>query len=802
MTNHWLSVVVFAPLVGAAVCWLVGRRVRDERFIGVVACGSVAVSALVAFYVAFTQSGGAALTGDAPVMSHLWTWIQVGDFRADYGFAMDRLSGVYACFITFVGFLIHLFATGYMHGDKGFYRFFAYLNLFMFMMLTLVLADNLLLMFVGWEGVGLCSYLLIGYYTDRKEAGDAAKKAFVANRIGDWGVVLGIMLVFWLTAGAGHPSISFFDKTAAMLGEGSGVASALKTIGAMSVEPFGWATIFAGGITSAAVLLFIGATGKSAQIPLYVWLPDAMAGPTPVSALIHAATMVTAGVYMVVRCSFIFKNAPTALFIVAVVGAATAIFAATIGLAQNDIKKVLAYSTVSQLGYMFLACGVGAFVAAIFHVMTHAFFKALLFLGSGSVIHGMHHEQDMRRMGGLKKYMPITFATMAAGWLAISGFPLLSGFFSKDEILWKTWSSEAAGTAGAGKFLWVVGIITAGITAVYMTRLMVMTFWGPERFREAHAGGEADEAHAHAHDEGRAPHDARLASEGDRPHHAPGESVGSHAHEVGTHGGTHGADAHGPHQLAADFEDEDEQEEHHHGPVEPHESPWTMTVPLVVLAILSVAGGWVGIPYVLSGGAVPNVFEQTLEPVVAHAPERGATAAHGAAATEHGAGATAEAPASHGNEGSVPQSVGEGEAGRAPAAEHAHDPAEVAQERLFTGISIVVGLIGIGIGFYVFGKRPLLRMPRLLEEKYYVDEAYDAAIIEPVKTVSREGLWRFFDVTVIDGVVNGVGRGMSALGNVLRHLQPGFVRSYAAIILLGALAVVAYFAYNAFQFYR
>jgi NADH-quinone oxidoreductase subunit L len=762
MTNHWLSVVVFAPLLGAAINWLVGRRVRSERLIGVVACGSVGVSAVAAFYLAFVAGGGALRNEPAvPVMSHLWTWIQVGDFRADYGFAMDRLSGVYACFITFVGFLIHLFATGYMHGDKGFYRFFAYLNLFMFMMLTLVLADNLLLMFVGWEGVGLCSYLLIGYYTDKKEAGDAAKKAFVANRIGDWGVVLGIMLVFWLTAGAGHPSISFFDKTVG----GDVVTSALKTIGAMPVEPFTWRAIFmivpgAVGITTAAVLLFIGATGKSAQIPLYVWLPDAMAGPTPVSALIHAATMVTAGVYMVVRCSAIFSHAPTALFIVAVIGAATAIFAATIGLAQNDIKKVLAYSTVSQLGYMFLACGVGAFVAAIFHVMTHAFFKALLFLGSGSVIHGMHHEQDMRRMGGLRKYMPITFATMAAGWLAISGFPLLSGFFSKDEILWKTWSSESAGTAGAGKFLWVIGIITAGITAVYMTRLMVMTFWGTERFREAH-----DEHAAHA--------------------------------------------ASDSHHAAADSEDEedDEHEEHHHGPVEPHESPWTMTVPLVVLAILSIVGGWVGIPYALSGGVVSNYFEQTLEPVVARAPEHGeatggAAVSHGEGGVEHGAGATAEPPASHGNEGSVPQSVGEGEAGRAPASEHAHDDAEVTSERIFTGISILVGLVGIGIGWMVFRKRPLLEMPRLLENKYYVDEAYDAAIIEPVKTASREGLWRFFDVGVIDGAVNGLGRGMSMLGGVLRHLQPGFVRSYAAIILIGALAVVGYFAYNAFQFYR
>jgi len=760
MTNHLLSVIVFAPLAGSLICWLAGRRVRSERFIGVVACGSVAVSAVLAFYIAFTGAGGAALTNPTatPVMSHLWSWIQVGSFRADYGFAMDRLSGIYVCFITFVGFLIHLFATGYMHGDRGFYRFFAYLNLFMFMMLTLVLADNLLLMFVGWEGVGLCSYLLIGYYTDRREAGDAAKKAFVANRIGDWGVVLGIMLVFWLTSGAGHPSISFFNKTPAMLGGGDGLVSALTTIGHMNVEPFAWRMIFAGGITSAAVLLFIGATGKSAQIPLYVWLPDAMAGPTPVSALIHAATMVTAGVYMVVRCSAIFSHAPTALFIVAIIGAATAIFAATIGIAQNDIKKVLAYSTVSQLGYMFLACGVGAFVAAIFHVMTHAFFKALLFLGSGSVINGMHHEQDMRRMGGLKKYMPVTFATMAAGWLAISGFPLLSGFFSKDEILWKTWSSESAGTAGVGKFLWVVGIVTAGLTAVYMTRLMVMTFWGGERFREAHAGGKADEAHSHGHD----------AASG---------------------------------ALAPD--DDEEEEEHHQGPVEPHESPWMMTVPLVVLAVLSVVGGWVGIPYALSGGAVPNYFEQTLEPVVASAPKVGESSAGAGegGVVESRAGASAQSPAAHGNEGALPQSVGEGEAGRVSPAEHAPDASEISAERMFTIISIIVGLLGIGVGWVWFKSRPLYEMPRLLENKYYVDEIYDEALVEPIKNGSRGLLWQFFDVGVIDGIVNGIGRATRELGGVLRYLQPGFVRSYAAIILLGALAVVGYFAFSAYQLF-
>ena len=471
MENHLLSVVVFAPLVGAVVNWLVGRRVRSEAFVGVVACGAVAVSAVCAFLVAFSEGSGAALLHEParPVLSHLWTWMQVGDFRADFGFAMDRLSGIYACFITFVGLLIHVFATGYMRGDKGFYRFFAYLNLFMFMMLTLVLADNLLLMFVGWEGVGLCSYLLIGYYTDRREAGDAAKKAFVANRVGDWGVVLGIMLVFTLTG-----SISFFDKSPAVLGEtGAGVASALKLIGQMPTDAFTWGAIFAGGLTSAAVLLFIGATGKSAQIPLYVWLPDAMAGPTPVSALIHAATMVTAGVYMVVRCSAIYSKSPTAMLIMAVVGALTALFAATIGITQFDIKKVLAYSTVSQLGYMFLAMGVGAYAAGIFHLVTHAFFKACLFLGSGSVIHAMHHEQDMRRMGGLRRYMPITFWTFFISTLAIAGLPPLAGFFSKDEILWKAFLSNP--------ILWGIGACAAFMTAFYMFRQVFMTFFGEIR---------------------------------------------------------------------------------------------------------------------------------------------------------------------------------------------------------------------------------------------------------------------------------------------------------------------------------
>jgi NADH-quinone oxidoreductase subunit L len=779
--NNYLSLIIFAPLVGAAINWFIGRRLRSEAFIGTVACTAVGISTVVAFIIAFGHDG--ALHSNAPILDHLWTWISVGTFRADFGLAMDRLSGIYALFITFVGLLIHIFATGYMHGDKGFYRFFAYLNLFMFSMLTLILADNFLLMFVGWEGVGLCSYLLIGYYTDRKEAGNAAKKAFIANRVGDWGVVLGVLLIFFLTSQAGSPSISFFDKPA------QGVTSALTTIGGMAADPFTWGAIFAGGITSIAVLLFVGATGKSAQIPLFVWLPDAMAGPTPVSALIHAATMVTAGVYMIVRCNAIYTNAPTAMFIVAIVGAATALFAATIGLAQNDIKKVLAYSTISQLGYMMLACGVGAFVAAIFHVMTHAFFKALLFLGSGSVIHGMHHEQDMRRMGGLRKYMKITFLTMCAGWLAICGIVPFSGFFSKDEILWKTWSTHSN---SYGKILWVVGAVTAGLTAIYMTRMMVMTFWGTERFREAHAGGQADEAHAHAYDEGDKPHDAQTISAGDRPHHEPGEKTDAHhAHDA------HNEAAHD--EAAAHVVDDDDEDSHHadgHGVHTPHESPWVMTVPLIVLAILSTVGGLVGVPYALSslvGLKDVNVFEHTLEPIIAHAPEatEGATPAHNEGTTEN---PRFVSPSPQPHDGASPLSVGEGSKNEPPG-ERLHTPEEVNAERLFSGISLLIALTGIGIGWFMFQKRPLQKMPSLLENKYYVDEAYNAAIINPIKAGSREGLWKLFDIGVIDGIVNGLGRSVTQIGGVIRYMQIGFVRSYAAIILFGALTVIGYFVY-------
>lgn len=710
--NNLLSIIIFAPLFGAVINWLIGGYLKDksysEKFSGLVGCGAIAISTIVAFMIAFgigTPHPGA-LFADKPILDQIWTWIEVAGFRADFALGMDRLSGVYACFVTFVGLLIHIFATGYMHGDKGFYRFFAYLNLFMFAMLTLVLADNYLLMFVGWEGVGLCSYLLIGYYIKRDEAREAAKKAFVMNRIGDWGVLMGIFLIFTLTG-----SISFFDKTV----DGQQVQSVFSfVLTNMAAEPFTWGAIFAGGLTSIGVLLFIGATGKSAQIPLLTWLPDAMAGPTPVSALIHAATMVTAGVYLVVRSNAIYQLSPTAMWIIAVIGAATAIFAASIAIAQNDIKKVLAYSTVSQLGFMFLAAGVGAFTVAIFHVMTHAFFKALLFLGSGSVIHGMHHEQDMRKMGNLKKYMPITWITMMMGWLAICGIPIWAGFFSKDEILYKTFAADRyfpAGVFPGNEVLWGVAVFTAILTAVYMTRMMVMTFWGTERFHEdLHQAAVHEEEHDDAHDS----HD----DDDDEHHHA----------------------------LPADFK--------------PHESPWVMTVPLIILAFLSTVGGLVGVPYAMSslvGVKDANAFEHVLEPVIA--------------------------------ETKMPTAIAAREAAKS------HEPEVINKERLLALLSVVLAAVGMAIGWFAFRSQPLRKMPRILEEKWRLDEFYNGYIVDPLTNLSREGLWKGFDLGFIDGIVNGIGYFVTEVGKGLRQVQVGFVRSYAAMILFGALAVLGYFIY-------
>jgi NADH-quinone oxidoreductase subunit L len=575
----------------------------------------------------------------------LFPWIQAGSFSAPAALQLDPLSSVMILVVTGVGFLIHVYSAGYMSHEKAFARYFVYLNLFTFAMLILVLGSNYLVMFVGWEGVGLCSYLLIGYWYEKKSASDAGKKAFIVNRIGDFGFILGMFLLFWTFGTLDYTQV--FAKI-----------PLLSANGVLTTEI----------ATAITLLFFIGATGKSAQIPLYVWLPDAMEGPTPVSALIHAATMVTAGVYMVARSNALYLLSPVSMAVVAVVGAATAIFSATIGITQNDIKRVLAYSTVSQLGYMFLACGVGAFTAGIFHLMTHAFFKALLFLGSGSVIHALSGEQDMRKMGSLKKHLPITFTTMFVATLAIAGIPGLSGFFSKDEILWKAFSSGHGHPA-----LWAVGALAAGITAFYMFRLIFMTFFGASRME---------------------------------PH------VEKHVHE----------------------------------------SPFSMTVPLMLLAVLSVAGGWIGIPEVLGGH---NYFEEWLAPVFAH----GAAAAHGAA----------------------------------------HHP--VALEMGLMAGSVAVALCGIGLAYYLYRART--EKPKKIAEavpglydavynKYYVDEIYDIFIVRRIVDGSV-WLWRAFDAAFIDGIVNGVASLVRGSGDRLRRVQTGVVGNYAFSLLLGAVIIVGYF---------
>ncbi len=596
----------------------------------------------------------------------LFPWIQAGSLLVPAALQLDPLSSVMALVVTGVGFLIHVYSVGYMSHERAFARYFVCLNLFMFAMLTLVLANNYLLMFVGWEGVGLCSYLLIGFWYEKQSASDAGKKAFIANRIGDFGVLLAMFLVFW-TFG----SLSFTDVFARV--------PLLRESGVLTT----------GLATAITLLLFLGATGKSAQIPLYVWLPDAMEGPTPVSALIHAATMVTAGVYMVARSSALFLLAPDTMMVVAVIGAVTAIFSATIGICQTDIKRVLAYSTVSQLGYMFLACGVGAFTAAIFHLMTHAFFKALLFLGSGSVIHALSGEQDMRKMGGLKKYVPLTFATMFAATLTIAGIPGLSGFFSKDEILWQAFSSSHGSPV-----LWGIGALAAGITAFYMFRLVFLTFFGKSRMDP---------------------------------------EVEKHAHE----------------------------------------SPWTMTVPLTILALLSVAGGWVGIPAILGGS---NLFEHWLAPVF-----------HPVAAGAHGA--------------SVPVSLGTPLHGGMPVGA-AHHPA--ALEIGLMALSVAIALCGIGLAYFLYRVRTgkpaeiAKQWPTLYDvvyHKYYIDEFYEWAVIRRIVNMST-GLWQMFDALFIDGIVNGVAGFVRAAGGRVRRLQGGVVGGYAFSLLAGAVLLVGYILYR------
>lgn len=836
---RYIWLVPLLPLLGAAINGLLGRKFRfSEKLIGSIAVGSIALAFLLSVMAVWSYGFSNDARWPKPYLTSedggfKYTWIPGGALEITQGsgaevhvepgtgvdptgnsispgegankaskrgslldiewsYQLDPLSAIFMLVVTGVGLCIFVFATGYMHGDKGFYRFFAYLGLFMFSMLVLVMGSNFVMMFVGWEGVGLCSYLLIGYYFDRKEAGDASRKAFITNRIGDFGFSLAIFAIIATFGSAQYTDV---------------VAEAAK----YPIELLGsW-----GLMSWIALGLFIGAIGKSAQIPLHVWLPDAMAGPTPVSALIHAATMVTAGLYMLTRTNVIFQHSQTMMLVVAIVGAATALFAATIGITQNDIKKVLAYSTVSQLGFMFLACGVGAFAIAIFHVMTHAFFKALMFLGAGSVIHGMHHEQDMRRMGGLRKYMPYTYMTFLAGWLAICGIIPFSGFWSKDEILWQTASTNYIPGAW---ILWIIATIAATCTAFYMTRLVAMTFWGKPRFLEKPAGGEADEAHAQAYDKGLAPHDARLESAGDRPRHEPGEHVGGadDSHIADEHG--HGAPAHGVHL--------------------PHESPRSMWVPLAALAILATIGGLIGISPAFTGGKHVggrlNIVTW-LDPVVwnpqTRAFDRGESTEHSKQQDQGSAliastSPTAPSDEAHGGEGEEAQSpYGDVGFNLANAAEK--KLGERGAEWLFIIISLIVAGIGIVLGLIFYVERPhlpdvwaarLRPLYRASFNKYWVDELYGKLFTRRTMDAAR-GVYAFdsrvidgavngsawltrtasritggFDKYIVDGLVNGianfVGKVMSRL---LRAAQTGLIANYALMMVLGLIVAVALF---------
>jgi NADH-quinone oxidoreductase subunit L len=748
----YIWVIPLLPGLGAAINGLVGIRFFSRQTAGLVACATMG-AALGLSVLAFWQLLGlppeerihdvivAQWLPEIPLQTDSGT---IGTFAAPWGFRLDPLSGMMILVVTGIGTLIHVYSTAYMADEPrgGVARYFCYLNLFCFFMLTLVLGSNFLVMFVGWEGVGLCSYLLIGYWYEKKSASDAGKKAFITNRVGDWGFILGVFLIF--------TTFGTLDFRAVQ-----------EAAARMPVETAGF-----GVLSAICVLLFIGAVGKSAQIPLYVWLPDAMEGPTPVSALIHAATMVTAGVYMVGRNAVLFQHAPLVMEIVAIVGVLTALMAASIGLVQNDIKRVLAYSTVSQLGYMFTAMGVGAFAAGAFHLMTHAFFKALLFLGSGSVIHAMGGEQDMRRMGGLKKFLPVTFITMMIGTLAIAGIPPLSGFFSKDEILYRAFLEN--------RVIWGLAVVTAFMTAFYMFRLMSMTFFGAYRgpaWQPGQAVAAAVVAAGHgaahppdAHGHGRAHANDHEVSHGPA---GPHDVAGGHGH--GGHGAWHG----------------------------PHESPTPMTFPLMALAVGAIVAGFVGVPAALGGS---NAIEHFLEP--SFAASAGAGAAAPAAAEAAVAGEAAAA-------------------GEAAVEEEAHSAAEEIGLMVF---SILIAAAGIGLAwrFYVvtpdIPRRLAARfagMHRLLLNKYYVDELYDATVVSGTMRSGR-GLWAFdrrvvdgavngsgwvtlftswvsglADRHVVDGAVNSVGWTMEESSYWFRRLQTGLVQNYALLMLLGVFVFVS-----------
>ena len=635
---EYLWIVPLLPLLGSAINGLFGAK-WPNKYVTAVAISSTGLSFLGTIEAVreFFESG--------QILFHkeFFTWIAAGNFRAGLDLQMDQLTVVMVLVVTGVGWLIHIYATGYMAHEGGYYRFFSYLNLFMFFMLILVLAANYALLFVGWEGVGLSSYLLIGFWFLKKSAADAGKKAFIVNRIGDFGFMLGMFLLF--------RTFGTLDFQTLFAKAGTWPAETMGQFGTFTI---------------ACLLLFMGATGKSAQLPLYVWLPDAMEGPTPVSALIHAATMVTAGVYVVARSHILFTHSPTAMLVVAIVGCATAFFAATIGLVQTDIKKVLAYSTVSQLGYMFLACGVGAFTAGIFHLMTHAFFKALLFLAAGSVIHAMGGEQEMPKMGGLGKKIKWTYATMLTATLAIAGIPFFAGFFSKDAILFATFQSEAG-----GRILYAFGLLTALLTAFYMFRLIFLTFHRKLRY---------DEKKVHV-----------------------------------------------------------------------HESPWSMLGPLVVLAILSVIGGWFALPTFFQG---PDYFANFLGPL-----------------------------------------FGAREAAQAGGEAAAHQ-----LELILAGVAVAAALIGLIVAYWLYISKPqkaagLAKSMKpaytTLLNKYYVDELYAFLVVRPLVWLSTNVFWKAADVSGIDGTVNGIAHGASAIGDGLRHSQSGNTRSYAVWVVVGAIVVLA-----------
>jgi len=647
-----LWIIPALPLAGAAINGLFGKN-WSKTIINSVGIGSVSLAFLSVLEA--IREFSLLPDGQVSCFKNYVNWMAAGSFKVDFALQMDHLTIVMLLVVTFVSLLVHIYSAGYMAHEEGYYRFFAYLNLFVFFMLTLVLAANIVLMFVGWEGVGLCSYLLIGFWFLKQSAINAGKKAFITTRIGDFGFTVGILLLFWTFGSVDFGTV--FAKAANMPPESATQAGVLTWI---------------------CLLLFAGAIGKSAQLPLYVWLPDAMEGPTPVSALIHAATMVTAGVYMVARMHPLFSRAPIAMFVVAAVGAITAFYAATIGLVQTDIKKVLAYSTVSQLGYMFLGCGVGAYAAGIFHLMTHAFFKGLLFLAAGSVIHAMGGEQDMRNMGGLRKQIPVTYWTMFIATLAIAGIPGFAGFFSKDEIL------DAAGSGSHAHItLWVLGLAGAGLTSFYMFRLIFLTFFGKPRFDE---------------------------------------------HKVHV-----------------------------------HESPRSMTVPLMILALLSIVGGWFAAPHLLGK---TDHFEAFLHPVFA---------TYGVpAGLEQGASLAGAA----GEQGGISPT---------PAMELL---------RALTGPPVVLATIGWLLAWWFYVRRPAAPkklaesvhgLYKLLLDKYYVDEIYETVIIRPFLWISTNVFWHGVDENVIDGTVNGVASVAREVGEQARELQSGNARSYATWVVLGAL---------------